>query len=638
MFTAVIFLILISGSVFSTSFFNKRFEEMLPITCMSITTILFLFSLLGKLAIGFYIILISVVLLLIISILNVFVYRKFIDFLKNLFTPAFFIFAILMLLVSFFNKGKLASSWDEFSHWVDSIKAMYLINDFVTNKNSFSIFKSYPPIMTLFQYFFTKLNSFIHNDSNFLEEKVYVAYQIFSLSFFFPLIKDFSSKKICKYFISVFVLFCTPLFFFKQFLCEVYIDPFVAILSGCALSSVFINYRSGKIYHIYIALTCFTLVLAKDVGLYFAIFVFVCYAIRYLSNISFSNMTKIGYLKSGLTCIIPLITTISAKLFWKWEIITSKAEVVFGGKIDLVEYTKIFFTRNNDSYKKTVVENFKNAFFENHFSFGDLSISISYFNLTVMIAVAFVLIYFHIKRVVVSKRQQRVFKLICFVIMMQVILYIYSLGATYVSNFSEYEAVRLASYTRYMNTVFLSVFIVITAVLLNYFYKFEFKKSDFVIFIAFLIITTPFSQVERFFNKNNVRDSIAFRSSYTDIVDKINLNCKKNSKIFFISQADQGINYHVVRYSVRPLIINNAGYWSIGNEPYYDGDIWTSIITADELKNKLVKENYDYVAVFVTNESFNSIYASLFEDTQEIENNSLFMFDRKTLKLRRVDR
>ena len=637
MFTAIIFTLLLSGSVFASSFFSKKFEEVIPITCMSISAVLFLFGLFGQLSTGFYFVLVLAAFILVISALNAVFRKGFIAFCKDFFTPAFFVFAFLFLIISYFNNEKQASGWDEFSHWVDSVKAMYLIDDFVTNENSFSMFKSYPPAMTLFQYFFVKLAAIVHRNSVFCEDKVYIAYQTFAFSFFFPLLKNFSDKKIFKYIIASTVLLTTPLFFFKLFLSEVYIDPFVAIVSGCAISAILLSDRFNTVFNIYIVLTSFTLVLAKDVGLYFAIFIFICYMIKGLGNLDFSLFKKSLAIKKCMICILPLFAAVMAKLLWKMEIVTSHAEVMFGGKIDIVEFTRLFFFHKDSSYKKTVAENFKNAFFGNHFSFGDLDISISYFNLTIIIIAVLVIVCSLYNGINKSRKKQLVFKLICSVIIVQTLVYVYSLGATYVSNFSEYEAVRLASYSRYMNIAFLSAYIVIVALLLNRFFDSNVSVSVFAAVVAVLIIMTPFSCVKNFVNKNGVRDSISFRSAYSDILQDISQNCKEKSKIYFISQEDQGMNYYVVRYSSRPCIIDNVSYWSIGEGPFYDGDIWTKAVTEQEFKDILVNGNYDYVAIYNTNEYFNNNYGSLFYDSGEIENSSLFEFDKKAQKLRRVD-
>ena len=69
-----------------------------------------------------------------------------------LFIIGLIIFLLVFFAFSVFNAGKLASTWDEFSHWIDIVKAMTTVDDFGTNPQSLSTFKSYPPAMSIFQY------------------------------------------------------------------------------------------------------------------------------------------------------------------------------------------------------------------------------------------------------------------------------------------------------------------------------------------------------------------------------------------------------------------------------------------------------------------------------------------------------
>ena len=72
------------------------------------------------------------------------------------------------------------------------------------------------------------------------------------------------------------VTICTvcliPLFFYDNFYYSIYIDAFLGIMAGCAFASILFLEKKDALYNIYITLNCIVLVLAKEVGLYFAIF------------------------------------------------------------------------------------------------------------------------------------------------------------------------------------------------------------------------------------------------------------------------------------------------------------------------------------------------------------------------------
>ncbi len=202
MFSSTVFMLLASGSVFGVSFFEKKFEEVLPITCMGISGILFIFGMFGMLKIGFWLIFAALIALVLISLLNTIIKKDFLQFVKGFFTPAFFIFSFLFFIICLCNRGKLAAHTDEFSHWVDSVKTMFLLDDFITNENSHSLFKSYPPIMALFQYFFQRVNALIFRSNDFVEEKVYVAYQVFVVSLILPFFKMLNTKELWRFWMS----------------------------------------------------------------------------------------------------------------------------------------------------------------------------------------------------------------------------------------------------------------------------------------------------------------------------------------------------------------------------------------------------------------------------------------------------
>ena len=172
--------------------FQKRFEECIPITCMSIVLVEFVFGILGILKAGFYLSCLFLLASLVFSVVWAVKQKKLRDFVTLLFTPALAIFVAVYFLLSYANEGVLASTWDEFSHWMDVVKVTTTIDDFATNPNSYSAFKAYPPAMNMFQYFVQKIFLIFNENANFNEWRAFFAYQIFALSFFFPFLKRFS--------------------------------------------------------------------------------------------------------------------------------------------------------------------------------------------------------------------------------------------------------------------------------------------------------------------------------------------------------------------------------------------------------------------------------------------------------------
>ena len=136
----------------------------------------------------------------------------------------------------------------------------------------------------------------------------------------------------------------------------------------------------------------------------------------------------------------------------------------------------------------------------------------------------------------------------------------------------------------------------------------------------------------------DVRNSANMRANYDEILYDIDINCERNARIYFVSQKDSGLNYHITKFSARPRIIDNLYAWSIGDGPLYEGDIWTKTMTPEEFVIALQNGNYGYVAIYSADEQFTLKYGSLFEDKSQIESNSLFKFDKQAKLLKRVDK
>ena len=185
----VLFGILISGSMLGSAVWKKRFEDLLPIGCASIVLMLFLCGILGFLKQGVYLVLIISVFLWSYSLCHLFRNKTWKEFGNNFLTPAFCIFLAAYIVLTYTNYGMMAATWDEFSHWADIVKAMVSIDDFGTNPEAQSIFQSYPPGMSLFQYFFEKVYLLLNRGELFSEWRLYFSYQIFFLSFFMPFLR-----------------------------------------------------------------------------------------------------------------------------------------------------------------------------------------------------------------------------------------------------------------------------------------------------------------------------------------------------------------------------------------------------------------------------------------------------------------
>ena len=628
LFCVLIVIILVSGSIYGVIVFDKTFEEILPITCMGIVLVLFLFGIGNRLRLGLYFIIIAITILYVISVIYFFKRKKYKTYFYNFFTPAFLIFVMLFIILYHANSGKLAVEWDEFSHWMDSVKVMTDLNDFVTNPASNSMFKTYPPGMAMFQYFFQKLYLRFPNEV-FNEGLMFFVRQIFVLSLFFPFLNKLTWK--FKDIVCCFaVVFLTPLTFYHDFYISIYIDSTVAVLAGCGFSMLlyFEKYAIYKI--IYISLIAFTITLTKDVGAFFAIFLSVAFMYDYFKDTLF--LKKYYGLRKILIALFPLIFSCTARFLWRIEIILSNAEeIVSVRNTNVLEYLRLFFLNGDISEKQQIVNGYKKAIFEKGIEIGNTSVLITYFVLLFLFI--FILDLLYHKYIQYAGGWFKNKKNILNIILAQLFLYIISMGTIYIYNLSITEGIKLHSYERYMNISFLLFYIVIIigflTLLINH--SVNNKNIKIGLLIGGLVITTPLNIMHGFLERDYVNSSISLRSQYELLTNKIQSNCTKNDKIYFISQERDVYDYRVMKFNARPSFLGGEGKgesWSIG-EPFYEGDTRTVYFTAEEWRRILLQE-YDYLALFHINEYFIENYGEIFSDPSQIDDNTLFFVNKST--------
>lgn len=615
-----------SGSVICAAKYRKRYEEVLPVTCAACVFLLFIFGLLGILEAGVYIVLGLSVLAYVWSAIYMSKKRNSKEFVTNFFTPAFFCFVILTAIFVYSIYGKLLDSWDEFSHWGDIVKVMTTLDDFGTNPQSFSTFKSYPPGMTLFQYLLQKVNMLISGEQ-FSEWLIYVAWQMLAMAFLMPLLNKLSFKKPVTIIAAIVTCFFAPWMFFANIFTAVYIDGFLGLLTGAGLAMVFLHEREDAFYTSGIISVCCMLVMAKDSGMLFAVFVAGAYI---LDKISFHKSVGWSWKAFGFSVAGPMLAVILPKLLWNMHLALRHIGKSFAAKYEL---SKLFAYFTDESYwhERAVIMNFYKAFTTRTI---DLQGRVSYLLATVLfVVVAAVLIW-----VVQRKEGKRKGCLLRMTVIISSLLVVYVAGLllTYLFRFGDYEALRLASFERYMNTVYLAIWMFILLVTIYACCLWQNGKAAIMCAILFLIVvgSAPIHDIREYFHRKPVENSIEVRANYEKVVSEIEYYSDGNDKIFFVSQEDNGFDYWVVRFSVRPNVFGD-GNWSIG-EPFYAGDVWTKTITAKEWQNLLVEE-YDMVALYELNDYFLEEFAGIFANPEDVAENTVYRVNKETKLLERYE-
>ncbi|SFN77996.1 hypothetical protein SAMN04487831_103262 [Pseudobutyrivibrio sp. UC1225] len=616
MLSILLFILIISAfAVFACFRFDKAFEEVLPISCMGIILILFLFGMINILQVGAFVICAAAFFIYAYTFCYIYKNGKA-DLVKqrlfNLITPGSVVFIVLSGLLSYCNKDRLAMTTDEFSHWLDTVVIMARIDRFGTAPNSTAVFPSYPPAMSLFQYLLEKVNMVCTGD--FSEWKCYFAYQLLAVIIMLPFIRVVE-KGLAKKFAGTIVwliALVAPLYFFKDSYASLYIDPFLGVMGGSGFAAVALTKNKDRFYHTYMALLCGTLVLAKDVGLYLAMFIGLFYCIDYLSSTKTDNKIK------KLNALIPLEVMLVAKLLWKLELSVSHTEQKFSAPFD-VAGTIATIKGQGTPFYTVVYDNFRAAITYRYIYYERLGFN--YAAIMALMAIAFILF---------SKRLYRLGRIGkttaisgAVIPSVAVIFYILSLFPLYISRFSEYEAENLASFDRYCGIVLLTgliygVFLFRDAILDRV------NKVVMVLIAVLIVVSVRHSQYDTLYSfaeRKSVEASLEYRQNVNILADKINSNTEEDASILFVG-GDKDAPFHPILETIakpRHFVFSDKHFGETIDES-------GSGLSTEELQS-LLASTYDYVAVYSITENLGENYLGIFENPNEVNALSLYRVD-----------
>ena len=614
--------VICSFSFFAAVKLNRTFEETLPISTMGIILFLFLTGMVNILGIGWILVCIIAVGLYGYSIYWL-IKKHSRDSLKescfNLFTPGFIVFAILTVMIAYFNQDRLATHTDEFSHWMDIVMIMTGINGFGTTAGSGAIFPSYPPAMSLFQYLMEKINMAITGD--FSEWKVYFAYQLLAVSIVLPFVKvkGYSVVQKVVSVISWPVCLFLPLIFFKDMYSSIYIDPFLGVLGSSGFAAVSITKKKDWMYNTYMSMLMAVLVLSKDVGIYLAIFISIYYLIDYLSRAGFGK-------KNILLSATPLAAMIPAKLLWKIELAVSHTAQKFSQPFD-VQGTIDTIKGNGNEFYTTVYDNFRQAITYRFVYYERLGFN--YTSIMTLLVVAFICLHVSLYKRGQLKKAAAVTG--AAVPGIAIIFYILSMFPLYISRFETEEAINLASFERYCGIMFLTGILLMFWLLRDMLIDADGKVVP-IVLAAGMLASVYHSQkdiISDYTSRHTVRDSQDYRANVNALAGKINEVCEDDARILLVYSDGESLMEAILTTLTRPRTIDSSeGYFP--NITPEDGNI----ITSTDLLG-IIKDNYDYLAVYSGNECLTVNYLDLFQDGK-ILNCSIYKINNQTGKLELV--
>lgn len=390
-------------------------------------------------------------------------------------TPGVLVYMILFMWIWLINRDRLFSSWDEFSHWGLVVKNMDFFNAFGNYKDSTVHFRGYPPAAALWEYFIGKLYGY------FDEGHAYCAMGWLLTSMPVLVIKDLKWQNWCYAIFSVCALVYLPLIFTSIYIVSLYVDAMLGILTAYIFIFSFYYERFDTFYYITIAVAISILCLTKASGTFLAMIALLTIASAYYISSTNSKKERVMVLTKLLFCCG--LGLLVGK--YSWSIYLSLSGAVTPWDTNTITTWNLlnFMMGNGKEYQYKTLYNFYNALFSIGLTSGMLY----------MTYIRWVIVFFIISIIIFARSTILRTKLRIYLsgIWIGLIGYTIGLCLLYIFTYCEYEAIRLASFGRYLATYFIIIGLFLVSVfyisILHKWYKHLALLFSIICFIFFSI-------------------------------------------------------------------------------------------------------------------------------------------------------
>lgn len=625
-FIMLFMMIVSSGSVFAAAFFGRRYEETLPVTLFGHVLIIYAFGLVGFLKAGVYTANLLAAALWAAAVIKVVKDKSYRNFISNLITPASVFLALITAFSVYSIIGIKVYGWDEFSHWGSCVKRMYYHNGLCTDFSLGADFPSYPPAMAIFQYAAIVLRG------EFADWPLYFCYSFFCVALLMPFFRKMSCKNVVKntavMLMTVFVVITVA----PKVFVSIYIDTFLGFMFGFLIAYLFCFDCFGDMLGtVTFSAATAVIVLTKDAGMLYAVTMVLAYCTAYL----YQNKGRIKELKGKdvTVFLMPVLALAVSKLSWKRKLWADSTPIIFDGAYNLKEFISIL-AGGNAGYRTQVFKYFNQRFF--NCSYGDYGFFRSSYAviLGLLVLIIAALAVLHNQKDGKGKGRRNI---TVFTAFFTVIVYVAGMMASYMYKFIEYEAVRLASFDRYLSVIVIALSVSAVVITADFMSSADCKGILYPLAAVYIVLCLANNNyMKDMLGREYVKASHEAVSGYELILNKVQENVTDDSPILIISQGDMGYDRFFMLYHLYPLNVVRAIPYSItaGETPLFEGDIWTSTgYSLRDFYNSLVGNSYKYVVIIRSNRSFSQDYAELFENPDDIADNSLYKFDSESGKL-----
>lgn len=606
MATIFIFFYLLIISVALSTFFKEKFDKTLATTIFTIIISLYFFGLIGQLKLGVLVCLLSLLMAMSYLVFRQVKGKKLSS--TGLFTFGFFLFIAFYVFNWYLTRHRLLSSWDEFSHWGLVAKNMYHFNQFGSIPEATTYFKGYPPATALFQYFWNVVSG------KFTEGNLFRSMNILHFSLILPFFSKFNFKTTKSGLLSFLLICIVSLTFFDNFFTTIYVDATLAIMFIYILYTYFSEDNLSLLNKLNLSAAFFIFPLIKAAGTGLAIIaILIILADIVVIKKKILNKTNLIFLVASVLSIL------IAKKTWSIYLTSVHANEAWNTSKLTISSVIGFYNNQGMPYQYQTYSNFIHAIFKE-------PLHPNIFNMTFFSWVAVSLfLSFSVLKLAESLPNYRRIKVSLISLYAGCFFYLVSLLFLYLYTYSEYEALKLASFGRYLSTYLLAIFIYLIFTFADiFFYRGmpnKLNQSLSILLVSSFLLGNVDGLTKLTLLSNAEKNTLIENRTQYATLENIDHIMKPTDRLYVIAQNTKGYEMLVAKYIITPYKANSDSSYSIGKK-YGEEDVWTSDLTADEWRSELVK-NYQYVYILKADQQFSTEFSSLFFDGN-IDNNTFY--------------
>ncbi len=523
-------------------------------------------------------------------------------------------------------RGHRYANWDEFTHWGRAVKVAFEQNVLPSLGQMRSDFKEYPPGLAPLQALVLQAARM-----PFREDVVIFTQGVFSLSLLYYPLHRFNKKSTAAASLTAVVMLLAPLTVYWYYFAETTVDGLLGVLFGFVVLVQLLG-PCGRFERILQTLACAMLPLTKASGMLLAVLACVVIVVSEFAAGSFAkkqNKTENAQtnthktIKQKLAVFLPLGSALAAYGAWNAIIAIYQIPRRWQPQGFSLEDILALITGSAPAWKLETIR----LYFANIFADFNYGWPGGFFPFMAFFAI-FAVLFFVLYRMVADPQHKKRFKIVFLGMFAAGILYTGLVLCNYLFFFSEYEAVRLASLSRYLNTYLVGMFVMLFGWLAVALQGKSLRVQcggGLAAIALWVFMSNPEVILPQFVNASAYAvQTTAVQNQYTQAANDIRaVSTAEVPPVYVIAQNDIGATAPRLDYELAPQSYLAPQTTSIGVDVSPD-DILSQRLSVQEWAQLLLDDGFEYVYLFAVDNTFAADYGELFPGDEWIVNGNMF--------------